>query len=121
MRAPLGPLVAAGLYLVVLLPLLVTSSGPYPHARAYLLEFRHAPARQMIADGILNTATFVPLGWLSRLLVVAGFGAGLSLAVETVQFFIPSRYSSLIDVLTNTGGAVLGAVIAVGRRRDGRA
>lgn len=132
MRAPLG-LVAAGLYLVVLLPLLVTSDGPYPHARAYLLEFRHATARQVITDAILNTVAFVPPGWLlyrairdlpmatvSRILVVAGFGAVFSLAVETVQFFIPSRYSSLIDVLTNTGGAVLGAVIAVGRRGGGR-
>jgi len=43
---------------------------------------------------------------------VGGFCLAVSLTVETLQFFLPSRYSSLIDVLTDTAGAVIGAVVA---------
>jgi VanZ family protein len=35
--------------------------------------------------------------------------AGFSLLMETVQFWLPTRYSSIIDVLANTLGAALGA------------
>lgn len=129
MRVPLRSLVAAVLYLVVLLPLLVTDNDGRPHPRAYLLEFRHGSPRRLIVDAILNTAVFVPLGWLlhralrdlptstaGRLAIVAAVGATFSLTVETLQLVLPSRYSSLIDVLTNTSGAVLGAALAAGWR-----
>jgi VanZ family protein len=48
--------------------------------------------------------------------VVGGFCAVFSLAIETVRFFMPSRYSSLIDVVTDTAGALLGALIAAAWR-----
>ena len=118
-------LIAAGLYLAVLLPALVMDNGFRPHPRAYLLEFRFASPSRLAADAILNVAAFVPLGWLlaqgsrdiaassrGRVLSVGGFCLAVSLTVETLQFFLPSRYSSLIDVLTNTAGAVIGAVVA---------
>ncbi len=130
MRAPTGLLIAAGLYLVVLLPWLVMDIGLRPHPRAYLLEFWFASPARLAGDGILNVAAFVPLGWLlcrstrglalsptARVLIVAVFCAGLSLTVETVQFFLPSRYSSVIDILTNTTGAVIGGVLGAGRWR----
>ena len=119
-------MIIAGLYLVVLLPFLVVDfERAFHHRRMYLLEFRHASVADLTKDGVLNIAVFVPAGWLlhaairdvtlslrARVLVVGGFCALFSLAMETVQFFMPSRYSSLIDVLTNTGGALLGALIA---------
>jgi glycopeptide antibiotics resistance protein len=118
-------LIAAAVYLAVLLPALVMDDGFRPHPRAYLLEFSLASPSRLVGDGILNVAAFVPLGWLlsrgirdiaasstGRVFTVAGFCVMVSLAVETLQFFLPSRYSSLIDVLTNTAGAVIGAVIA---------
>jgi glycopeptide antibiotics resistance protein len=104
--------------------------GLHPHPRAYLLEFRLASPARLAVDVIVNVAMFVPLGWLltrslggraasalARVLIVAGFCGGLSLAMETLQFFLTTRYSSLIDVLANTLGAVAGAVIAYRWRR----
>jgi VanZ family protein len=122
-------LVAVGLYLLVLLPLLLL---PLPttrsHRRAYLMEYR-ASRPWISIDVALNVAVFVPLGWLlarvghsrglSRLgviLLTAGGCGALSLSAETVQFFLPSRHSSVIDVVANTGGAFLGAVVCRPRR-----
>jgi VanZ like protein len=130
-KASSGYLIAASLYLGVLLPWLVMDVGVRQHPRAYLLEFQFASPARLAGDAIANVVAFVPLGWLlsrgirdiassatARGLIVAGFGAGVSLAVETLQLFLPSRYSSMIDVVTNTTGMVLGAIIA-GRWRGG--
>lgn len=126
MKRPTSTIIAAGLYLVVLLPFLVLDyERRRGHPRSYLLEFRYTPLAGLIKDGLLNMAAFVPSGWLlygairdvklstgARVCVVGAFSAVFSLAMETVQFFMPSRYSSVIDVLTDTAGAVLGALIA---------
>lgn len=75
-----------------------------------------------LPDIILNILMFVPMGlllaqkvksrplsvgWLS-LLVGAGSFA-FSLSIESLQHFLPSRDSSLVDVLSNTCGALIGA------------
>ncbi|HNQ24172.1 MAG TPA: VanZ family protein [Phycisphaerae bacterium] len=82
---------------------------------------RHPP------DVAANLMLYVPLGWLlhaglarrlhSRwsaclLSVTAAFG--LSLSMEVMQGFSPSRVSSLADVATNAVGAALGNVLACG-------
>jgi VanZ family protein len=117
-------LIAVGLYLLVLLPaLLLPLPTKYPHRRAYLMEFR-ASRPWLSRDAALNVAVFVPLGWLlarlgrerglsplGTILLTTGACGALSLSAETVQFFIPSRYSSLVDVIANTGGAFVGAMI----------
>jgi glycopeptide antibiotics resistance protein len=122
--------IAAALYVVLLIPLLLT---PFPrlhaHPRAYLLEFRGAPARALAWDMALNVAVFFPLGWLlaqaacrastpgaRAVVIVMAIAAVFSLAVETIQYFIATRYSSILDVFANTVGAALGA-LATGRRR----
>ncbi|MFZ6991287.1 VanZ family protein [Curtobacterium sp. RRHDQ66] len=78
-----------------------------------------------------NVVFFVPLGLLVVLLVGArrwwvGAVAGLvvSACIETGQaVFLPARFASLDDVLSNTSGAVIGALVGVvvfgwvGRRR----
>jgi glycopeptide antibiotics resistance protein len=68
-----------------------------------------------------NIALFLPLGLLGVVLVgvdrwwltvVAGFL--LSSVIELSQLlFLPSRFPTLYDVLANTTGAVLGALLAV--------
>lgn len=131
MKAVLPWVVAAALYVGLLLPVLLT---PIPrlhaHPRAYLREFRDVPARVLARDLTLNVAVFVPLGWLLSqaacrvpmprvwaIGIASGVAAVLSLTVETIQYFIATRYSSIVDVLANTGGAVLGAIPALLRRR----
>jgi glycopeptide antibiotics resistance protein len=70
-----------------------------------------------------NILLFVPLGALlgcasrrqcrsigSTLVVAGGAGFLISLTIESLQAFIPSRDSSLIDVVANTFGTLSGAV-----------
>ncbi len=82
------------------------------------------PARASRADIILNVLAYMPLGlfitlWLrARLgLVVAAAlatlaGCGLSFTLEVLQSALPSRVPSLLDWMTNSGGTMLGALIA---------
>jgi VanZ family protein len=56
------------------------------------------------------------------LLAVVGGSLALSLTMETLQHFIPGRFSSLADVMMNGGGAIIAvagdmAVDALGRLR----
>ncbi len=69
-----------------------------------------------LADGLLNIGFFVPIGIglafrgkrvLAVLLMAALFSAGLELA----QLFIPGRFANLGDIVYNTTGAVLGALV----------
>ncbi|MFJ3380063.1 VanZ family protein [Curtobacterium sp. NPDC090217] len=68
-----------------------------------------------------NALFFLPLGLLVVLLVGArrwwvGAAAGLVLSacIETGQaVFLPARFASLDDVLSNTSGAVIGALVGV--------
>ena len=54
-------------------------------------------------------------GWARRPVARAIWtGLAISAALETIQLFVPTRTTSLLDVLTNTTGAALGAVAAVG-------
>src|SRR5262245_47975269 len=72
-------------------------------------------------DIIANMLLSLPLGFLYR--VAAGravprspmaiwIGAALASALlETVQIFLPGRYPSLVDVMTNSLGALGGAAL----------
>lgn len=75
-------------------------------------------------DIFVNLAAYAPLGFLlsigwgvrlgaGRGVLAATFcAAGLSLALETVQLFLPSRIASNVDLLTNSIGALMGAMAA---------
>jgi glycopeptide antibiotics resistance protein len=78
------------------------------------------------ADDVLrNIAGFVPLGFLlcaywsvtrppqRALLYTIIAGGLLSLMIEVLQFFIPQRNSGITDIITNTLGTALGAIIAI--------
>ena len=84
--------------------------------------------RIAIRDIIINSFGFIPFGFLffsafrlkrksdARLwqLVFIGVlvGTGLSLAVEGLQTFLPTRYSSLSDVILNILGTGIGGLFA---------
>jgi VanZ family protein len=81
-------------------------------------------SRSYIFDALTNVAGFVPLGvvvfayfawartrWKAVLTTIACCGL-LSLAIEISQYFIPQRGSGITDVITNTLGASLGALLA---------
>jgi glycopeptide antibiotics resistance protein len=79
------------------------------------------------ADFMLNIILFMPLGFfaatiLCRLLngshalvfFIVPITCGLiTLCIETAQLFIPGRFSSIIDVISNVAGAGIGALFAL--------
>jgi glycopeptide antibiotics resistance protein len=82
-----------------------------------------------VTDVVINIAFFLPLGFIGfhaqqRRSLWAGVarsaltGLALSAAVEAMQFFTPSRNPSTSDVMTNTAGALLGALLAAFFHRE---
>ena len=83
-------------------------------------------------DVVANVLLFVPLGFLFRLAARASaqkghwptIGAALlvSATLETLQLFLPGRYPSPVDVLSNTLGAGLGSWLhaRIAAHLDGR-
>ena len=76
-----------------------------------------------------NVLLFVPWGlllavsraergssWLAILALAFTTGASLSGSVEFVQLFAPERQTSFVDLVTNTLGSVVGALIGWPRR-----
>jgi hypothetical protein len=68
------------------------------------------------ADAILNIALFIPLGLVlgggrGRIAVSVAAGLLTSLVIELDQLFLPGRHASAADLLWNTLGAGLGAML----------
>ena len=97
-----------------------------PYARTILQSPRdYWPkyGRPSPSDIIANVLIYLPIGyllasWLRRRgkpwfgiasPILGGFG--LSLTVEIVQAYLPSRYSSTVDVITNTIGTIIGVYL----------
>ena len=80
--------------------------------------------RRYVTDVLLNIAGFVPLGFIlcvylsltrtrPRAILFATFAGGiLSFGIEVLQAYIPQRVSGTTDIITNTLGSALGAVLA---------
>jgi glycopeptide antibiotics resistance protein len=99
-----------------------------PYRRAYLSE---NPAdffkdRIYFRDVIANIFLFIPFGFFFGILAkqkgrnrthiaftATALGFLLSLSVELLQAFLPGRFSAFSDVLSNCGGAFLGALISL--------
>jgi VanZ family protein len=87
-------------------------------AAAAALKLRYVVA----FDVVLNILAYMPIGVLATLYFsgtgdrtraiahAVGFGAILSLAMETCQLFIPGRVASVYDLLANTLGTLAGAI-----------
>jgi VanZ family protein len=115
------------LYVVALLAvaILPIGRGRSSHQRFFLMDQRGVDRARVAEDALLNVAVFVPFGLLAAfgtsrrrgaVAVVIGTAALLSLGIETLQHFVPWRYSSWIDVISNSAGAAIGAL--VGRRHS---
>lgn len=95
-------------------------------------EFLIAPWKDLSYDGpdysdiAVNILGFVPFGFcfflyrrivrpdrpLANFVLVVLVGAAVSLTIELIQAWLPNRVSSTTDLLTNTAGTLLGAVLA---------
>jgi VanZ family protein len=70
-----------------------------------------------IPDMVQNVVLFLPFGFfgwfvLRSALLVAVLGGMLSASVEILQSMSPTRTSSMTDLCTNAGGALVGALVA---------
>ena len=79
----------------------------------------------LVQDVILNLLGFIPLGFIltaaltrlngavgsHSLIIAVLLGFLLSLSIESVQSFAPTRDSSMLDLTLNTMGTLIGAVI----------
>ncbi len=122
-----GAVVLAGVLLVGLLPDRV--DGGVEHAvRAFVDDVRAAGLSWVtydVVDFAANILFFVPIGLLGALLLPRRvwwlsmpIGLALSAALELGQaFFLPQRYASWTDVLANTLGAALGALLGFATRQ----
>jgi VanZ family protein len=104
--------------------LIIPCSFDVPHKAVLASAVKEfEPTRVYLHDVIVNILGFVPLGAIlcvyfslqgsrSKAVIKATlFGAALSFVIEVLQGFIPSRGSGMTDVITNTTGTFLGAVI----------
>lgn len=79
----------------------------------------------IVLEFTANIALFVPFGMLAmtafRMRVWSTTAAGLatSLLIEGVQLFLPTRYSTVSDLIANTAGALIGALVVAAWRRRG--
>jgi len=83
-------------------------------------------------DVFINVVAYIPLGALLASLLrrratrlrlshrrlfawlgAALFGVMLSLSLESIQLFLPNRVASPLDILTNSSGVALGALLAM--------
>ncbi len=110
-RAWLGWALVLGGIIAIAYLTLTPGRGPQPISRTFLVGPTGA------TDIIYNVVLFLPFGaglWLagwstSRIVLVA---AMLSGAIEFCQWhWIPTRFSSLADIISNTTGAGTGAVL----------
>ena len=73
-------------------------------------------------DILINFAFFLPLGILvavryrdksrpAAVLIACAAGAAVSLSVEFLQLWSPSRTTEIVDLLTNTAGGLAGGVV----------
>jgi hypothetical protein len=101
------------------------SSAPFDFTVASLAERTFVTGNLWRADWLVNILGFVPFGaivywltqptaenFLARWALTIGTAAGVSLAIETAQLFLPGRFSSFADLLANTLGGGLGFWLA---------
>ena len=114
----------AYLLLVVYASLYPFTDWRVPNDEATRFLFGGWPPYIVASDVVLNILAYMPLGLLLSLLwmgrapgwvaVVLSAAAGmlLSLSIEFAQAYLATRVSSSVDVLTNSIGALWGAVAA---------
>lgn len=100
----------------VLFAILAITLWPTVEARPLPSSYDSGSERRWLADGILNVCLFVPFGiaagWRSRApLAVVLVGLLLSAVIEMLQVIVPGRDPAFSDLIFNTVGSALGAVI----------
>ncbi|MCE2948107.1 MAG: VanZ family protein [bacterium] len=121
----------AGAYLLVIVYASLSPFSGWATPGAPPLAFLDEPwpRRWQRFDLFINAAAYLPLGllltlgamrmtWPALAVVLATLaGAALSLVMETAQMYLPARVASSVDLIANTVGTLVGALLAA---RTGR-
>lgn len=125
-RARLRTLLAAGYALFIAYVSLSPFSG-WREQGLNFIDVLHMPLLSTFTpfDAVVNVLAYIPFGFLvglalrSRFAVIASVmlalscGLALSSGMEYLQMYLPTRASSNLDVLTNSTGTLIGALLAV--------
>ena len=125
-RARLRALLLIGCVLFIVYASLSPFSG-WRDQGLYFIDVLGAPLSLTYTpfDAALNVIAYIPLGLLASVTLRKHFGllpsllsglvAGvlLSVSMEYLQMYLPTRVSSNMDILSNSSGALLGAVMAM--------
>lgn len=118
---------AAVLYALLIIygSLFPLSGWQTPEASPFSFMHQEFPKRFSRSDIILNIMVYMPLGLflsmhlfkkrgvLVAVLCALCAGIALSFSMETAQAWLPHRTSSVVDLLTNSVGTAIGAVLIV--------
>jgi VanZ family protein len=107
-----GTRLSAALLCYVILIILLLTLNPFYLARPEQMAFT---VQSDIANFISNILLFFPLGFFYRLTLKRRgallLGAIVSFSIEMLQLFLPARTSSVPDILANTLGCGMGALL----------
>jgi VanZ family protein len=118
------------LFAVYLLLIVYASLHPFSGWRHFGISpldylFAPWPRTASVFDVVMNVIAYVPFGFLcvavlhprmrgGAALAVAVLGAAaLSIALEALQNYLPTRFASNVDVMSNVSGAAIGAVVGL--------
>lgn len=109
--------------LIIYASLYPFSGWQFDTLSTYLEQIKQWPHYFIRFDALINILGYIPFGALivfslyprfprwGAMFVAIMTGAGVSWAMESLQFFLPSRVTSLLDLITNSLGAIIGAII----------
>ena len=87
-------------------------TGMTNHAHWGVIRWSLIPPRRSIDDAILNFVFYIPLGMLGRRFrsggAIIAIGFACSLTTELIQVFSHTRSPTLLDVIVNTAGTIVG-------------
>ena len=90
-------------------------TGMTNHAHWGVIRWSLIPPRRSIVDVILNFAFYIPLGLLGpsfqRAGVIIAIGFACSVTTELIQVFSHTRTPTLLDLVVNTAGAIVGVAL----------
>jgi VanZ family protein len=94
-----------------------------PHKKMLMWPWEESPDKLDVRDTAINVFGFVPFGCLflayltlhrhlkHPAIATVLCGAAISLTIEILQEYIPGRDSGILDIITNTFGTFLGALL----------
>jgi VanZ like family len=94
-----------------------------PHKKMLMWPWEESHDKLELRDIAINIFGFLPFGFVfaayltwnrnvsHSLLITILCGAGISLTIEILQEYIPGRDSGILDIITNTLGTFLGALL----------